>query len=83
LGWPLHRYPHVKEAVPMPDDPAAVISAAIRSAFDIYPKEDDPDWRSPSWIKPDECRHLVVVVLRELEANGFQIVKKAAASPSA
>ena len=67
----------------MPDDPAAIISAAIRSAFDTYPREDDPDWRSPSWIKPDECKHLVTVVLRELEANGFQIVKKAAASPSA
>ena len=66
----------------MPDDPADVIAAAVRSAFVMYPKEDDPDWRSPSWIKPDECAHLVGVVLRELEANGFQIVKKATtASP--
>ena len=62
----------------MPDDPTEVIKAAIRSAFAMYPKEDDPDWRSPSWIKPDECAHLTNVLLRELEANGFQIVKKAA-----
>jgi hypothetical protein len=62
----------------MPDDPTEVIKAAIRSAFVMYPKEDDPDWRSPSWIKPDECAHLTNVLLRELEANGFQIVKRAA-----
>jgi hypothetical protein len=57
-------------------DPEAVIQAAIRSAFVNYPKEDDPDWRSP-WIKPEECAHLTSAVMRELEANGFQIVKKA------
>jgi hypothetical protein len=66
----------IAEEVSMPDDPTEVIQAAIRSAFDMYPREDDPDWRSPSWIKPDECAHLTTVVLRELEANGFQIVKR-------
>jgi hypothetical protein len=60
----------------MPNDPTDVIQAAIRSAFVAYPKEDDPDWRSPSWIKVEECKHLASVVLRELEANGFLIVKK-------
>jgi hypothetical protein len=60
----------------MPDDPTDVISAAIRSAFVTYPREDDPDWRGASWIRPDECAHLVKVVLRELESHGFQIVKK-------
>jgi hypothetical protein len=64
----------------MPDDPTDVIKTAIRSAFVMYPKEDDPDWRSPSWIKPDECAHLASVLLRELEANGFQIVKKGTTS---
>ena len=59
-------------------DPAEVIGAAIRSAFVIYPKEDDPDWRSPSWIKPEECSHLTAVIMRELEANGFKIVQKVA-----
>ena len=59
-------------------DPTEVIEAAIRSAFVIYPKEDDPDWRSPSWIKPEECSHLTTVIMRELEANGFKIVQKVA-----
>jgi len=37
----------------MSDDPADAISAAIRSAFVSYPKEDDPDWRGISWIMPN------------------------------
>jgi hypothetical protein len=41
----------------MSDDPKDVIEFAIRSAFLCYPKEDDPDWRSPHWIKPKECAH--------------------------
>ena len=57
-------------------DPADVIMAAIRSAFDSYPKEGDPDWRSPNWIMPEECAHLTRTIIRELEASGFQIVKK-------
>jgi hypothetical protein len=39
----------------MSDDPKDVIEFAIRSAFDSYPKEDDPDWKLPDWIKPKEC----------------------------
>ena len=57
-------------------DPSDVIMAAIRSAFETYPKEGDPDWRSPSWIMPEECAHLVRVIIRELEAGGFKIVRK-------
>jgi hypothetical protein len=57
-------------------NPADVIMAAIHSAFDSYPKEGDPDWRSPSWIMPEECAHLTGVIMRELDAQGFQIVKK-------
>jgi hypothetical protein len=52
-----------------------VIMDAIHSAFDSYPKEGDPEWRSPNWIMPEECAHLTNVILRELEARGFQIVK--------
>jgi hypothetical protein len=59
------------------DDPKDVIEFAIRSAFLSYPKEDDPDWRSPDWIKPKECAHLALAVILELQANGFQIEKKA------
>jgi hypothetical protein len=61
----------------MSDDPKDIIEAAIRSAFDSYPKEDDPDWRSPHWIMPKECSHLAMAVVLELDAKGFQIVKKA------
>jgi len=57
-------------------DPADVIATAIRSAFDSFQKENDPDWRGPSWIMPDECAHLTRVIMRELEAKGFQIVKR-------
>jgi hypothetical protein len=57
-------------------DPADAITAAIQSAFDSYPKEGDPDWRSPNWIMPEECAHLTRVIIRELEPGGFQIVKK-------
>jgi hypothetical protein len=53
-----------------------VIMQAIRSAFQSYPKEGDPDWRSPNWIMPEECAHLTSAIIRELEANGFEIVKK-------
>lgn len=57
-------------------DPADAIMAAIHSAFENYPKEGYPDWRSPSWIMPEEFAHLTKAILRELEAKGFQIVKK-------
>jgi hypothetical protein len=60
----------------MSDDPKDVVEAAIRSAFVSYPREDEPDWRSPHWIKPDECTHLAKVVIRELETKGFRIVKQ-------
>lgn len=60
----------------MSDDPSEVIMAAIRSALSSYPKEGDPDWRSPSWIMPEECAHLTRVVIQELKANGFRIVRE-------
>jgi hypothetical protein len=55
---------------------ADAIMAAIHSAFDSYPKEGDPEWRSPNWIMPEECAHLTRVIMRELDARGFQIVNK-------
>jgi hypothetical protein len=57
-------------------DAADAITAAIQSAFQCYPREDDPDWRSPSWIMPAECAHLTERILHELEARGFMIVKR-------
>jgi hypothetical protein len=39
-------------------------------------KEDDgPAWND-HWIEPEQSAHLTKVVMLELEANGFQIVKK-------
>jgi hypothetical protein len=59
----------------MPDEAMDAIEAGIRSAFTTYSREDDPDWRSSSWIKPEECSHLAKSILRELKARGFEIVK--------
>ena len=53
-----------------------VIYAAIHSAFVKYPKEDDPGPHDHHWIGPEEASHLTKVVITELEANGFEIVKK-------
>jgi hypothetical protein len=50
--------------------------ASIRTAFESYPKEGDPDWRSPSWIMPEECAHLAKTTMRALETAGLQIVEK-------
>lgn len=58
-------------------DPRDVIYAAIHSAFVKYPREDDPASHD-HWIQPEESAHLTKVVLAELDANGFQIVKKPA-----
>ena len=58
-------------------DPRDVIYAAIHSAFVKYPREDDPASHD-HWIQPEESAHLTKVVMAELDANGFQIVKKPA-----
>jgi hypothetical protein len=60
----------------MSDEAADAIEAGIRSAFTAYSRDDDPDWRSATWIKPDECAHLARSILKELMARGFEIVKK-------
>jgi len=56
-------------------DPRDVIYAAIHSAVVKYPKEDDPASHD-HWIQPEEATHLTKVVMAELEANGFEIVKR-------
>ena len=61
----------------MPDEATSAIEAGIRSAFTAYSRDDDPDWRSATWIKPEECSHLAMSILKELAASGFEIVKKA------
>src|SRR5689334_23101876 len=76
---PLHRFSagtvlSLLTEAPM-TDPRDVIYAAIHSAFVKYPREDDPASHD-HWIQPEESAHLTKVVLAELDANGFQIVKK-------
>jgi hypothetical protein len=44
-----------RKKVPMSEATDAIMSA-IRSAFDSYPKEGDPEWRSPNWIMPEDMR---------------------------
>jgi len=61
----------------MPDEATSAIEAGVRSAFTAYSRDDDPDWRSATWIKPEECYHLAMSILKELAARGFEIVKKA------
>ena len=61
----------------MLDEAESAIEAGIRSAFTAYSRDDDPEWRSATWIKPEECSHLVRSILKELTARGFEIVKKA------
>jgi hypothetical protein len=67
---------HVVEGC-MADDATSAIEAGIRSAFTAYSRDDDPDWRSATWINPEECSHLARSILMELTASGFEIVKKA------
>jgi len=56
-------------------DPKDIISAAIHSAFVKYPREDDPASHD-HWIQVEESAHVAKVVIMELEAAGYQIVKK-------
>jgi hypothetical protein len=49
----------------------------VRSAFTNCPKEHDADWRSPHWIKPEECTHLAQGIMLELQAKEFEIVNSA------
>jgi len=59
----------------MPGELMEAIECGIRAAFTTYSRDDDPDWRSVSWIKPDECSHLAASILTELKAGGFEVVK--------
>jgi hypothetical protein len=52
------------------------IYGAFYSAFVKYPQDKGPTPRK-HWIKPLQSVHLTKVVMLELEAHGFQIVKKA------
>lgn len=59
-------------------DPKDIITAAIHSAFVKYLREDDPASHD-HWIEPEHSAHLAKVVMMELEAAGYRIVKKGSA----
>jgi hypothetical protein len=61
----------------MSDETTSAIEAGIWAAFTAYSRDDDPDWRSATWVTPEECSHMAKSILKELADRGFEIVKKA------
>lgn len=55
-------------------NPANIISGAIHSAFVKYPRDDDPEW-SHQEISTEDSAYLASLILLELKANGFEIIK--------
>jgi len=53
-----------------------VIANAVHAAFVIYPEGDGGPNLDHQWIRPEQSTHLAKVVLLELAANGFEIVKR-------
>ena len=53
-----------------------LITNAIHAAFIKYPEGDGGQHLDYEWIPPDQSAHITKAILLELEANGFQIVKK-------
>jgi hypothetical protein len=53
-----------------------LITNAIHSAFVKYPEGDGGPHLDYEWIPPDQSAHVTKAILLELEAGGYQIVKK-------
>jgi hypothetical protein len=53
-----------------------LITNAIHTAFTKYPEGDGGAHLDYEWIPPEQSSHVTKAILLELEANGFQIVKK-------
>jgi hypothetical protein len=53
-----------------------LITNAIHTAFIKYPEGDGGPNLDYEWIPPEQSAHITKAILLELEANGFQIVKK-------
>jgi hypothetical protein len=58
-------------------NPRDVIYAAFHSGFVRYPFENDPA-QHHHWISPAASAHFTRVVMRELDASGFEIIRKTA-----
>jgi hypothetical protein len=54
-----------------------LITNAIHTAFIKYPEGDGGPNLDYEWIPPEQSSHITKAILLDLEASGFQIVKKA------
>ena len=54
-----------------------LITNAIHTAFIKYPEGDGGPNLDYEWIPPDQSLHITKAILSDLEAAGYQIVKKA------
>jgi hypothetical protein len=54
-----------------------LITNAIHTAFIKYPEGDGGPNLDYEWIPPEQSSHITKAILMDLEAGGFQIVKKA------
>jgi hypothetical protein len=61
----------------MSDAIEKLITNAIHTAFIKYPEGDGGSHLDYEWIAPEQSSHVAKAILLDLEAGGFQIVKKA------
>jgi hypothetical protein len=54
-----------------------LITNSIHTAFIKYPEGDGGPNLDYEWIAPDQSSHIAKAILSDLEAGGYQIVKKA------
>ena len=53
-----------------------LITNSIHTAFCKYPEGDGGPNLDYEWIPRDQSSHITKAILMDLEANGFEIVKK-------
>jgi hypothetical protein len=53
-----------------------IIIRAIHEAFIKYPEGDGGPNLDYEWVQPEQSSHVARVILLELAANGFEIVKQ-------
>jgi hypothetical protein len=56
-----------------------LITNSIHTAFIKYPEGDGGPNLDYEWIPPDQSLHITKAILSDLEAGGYQIVKKTSA----
>jgi hypothetical protein len=54
-----------------------LITSAIHTAFIKYPEGDGGPHLDYEWIPPEQSAQITKAILLDLEAGGYQIVKKA------